>query len=493
MLFNSIEFLIFFPVVVLLFGIIPQRFRNWALLAASYYFYMCWKPEYIVLIIVSTAIDYYASGRMDGIENLKEKRKWLILSLFSNLGLLFSFKYFNFFSSSLGDVLNFLAIPFDAPELRVLLPVGISFYTFQTMSYSIDVYRGVQKSDRNFGNFALYVSFFPQLVAGPIERSRNMLAQIKADKHLDYSRIRSGLQLMAWGFFKKIVLANRLAVYVDGVYNNVDKFTGVPLIFATYCFAFQIYCDFSGYSDIAIGAARIFGIDLMKNFDRPYSATSFPEFWNRWHISLSTWLRDYLFLPVSYLVLGKVKGDRFMKLRVDNAAYVIGMTVTMFLGGLWHGAKWTFVLWGVIHGLYLALSHLTKKFRKRVVKRTFLKKVPVLRKFINTIFIFNAVCLTWIFFRANSIQDAIYIVRNIFRFDGYNFYFDMLSVGKFGALVIVLAIAAMELIQYINSRVKISDYIEQKRLLRWGAYYLIVFVLIVFGEFRGGEFIYFQF
>ena len=293
MLFNSLEYLIFFPIVVALYYAINHKWRWLLLLAASYFFYMSWKAEYVILIMASTIVDYYAGLQMGKAGSRKKKKPYLVLSIIVNLGILAGFKYFNFFSENMNVLLGDLNIFQRIPELKVLLPVGISFYTFQTLSYSIDVYRGITRPEKHLGRFALYVSYFPQLVAGPIERSYNLLPQLKEQKAFNPQNLISGSKLMLWGFFKKIVIADRIGIYVTSIYANPGEHTGLPVILATTLFAFQLYCDFSAYTDIARGTARLMGIDLMKNFNRPMISRSLTDFWNRWHISLTTWFRDY--------------------------------------------------------------------------------------------------------------------------------------------------------------------------------------------------------
>ncbi len=361
---------------------------------------MCWKPEYVILIIISTIIDYYSGIMMEQEEKVENRKKFLYLSLFSNLGLLFTFKYFNFFSNSVLTVLNSFNLFYDSPTFKLLLPVGISFYTFQTLSYSIDVYKGKQKAEHHLGYFALYVSFFPQLVAGPIERSTRLLPQFYKKHEFNSKRVSDGIKLILWGFFKKVVIADRLAILVNHIYNDVQSYHGVTLLLATYFFAFQIYCDFSGYSDIAIGSAQILGYDLMKNFDRPYYAKSISEFWKRWHISLSTWFRDYLYIPLG--------GNR-----VNKARWYFNLFVTFLVSGLWHGANWTFVIWGAIHGIYLIIAIWTKSIVDRFY--LFIKlSNNWIRKIIDIFVTFHLVLFAWIFFRANSFSDAIYVIKNIF-------------------------------------------------------------------------------
>jgi D-alanyl-lipoteichoic acid acyltransferase DltB (MBOAT superfamily) len=305
---------------------------------------MCWRVEYIFLIILSTLIDYRAGIGIEEASGEAERKRYLYLSLLVNLGLLFSFKYFNFFGGALNDLFSSVNIKYSLPELKVLLPIGISFYTFQTLSYTIDVYRGKKKAERHLGIFAVYVAFFPQLVAGPIERSIHLMPQFKEEHKLIYSNVSAGIKLMLWGYFKKLVIADRAALLVNTVYNNPEDYTGFPLWAATYLFAFQIFCDFSAYSDIARGSARVMGFDLMKNFRRPYFAHNIGEFWHNWHISLSTWFRDYVYIPLG--------GNRVSKLR-----YYFNIMAVFLTSGLWHGANWTFIFWGGLHGIYHVITH----------------------------------------------------------------------------------------------------------------------------------------
>ncbi len=335
MFFNSLHYVIFLPIVVAFYFLIPPRRRWIFLLAASYYFYMCWKMEYIVLILASTIVDYYAGLHMGRIKDKSKRRKFLVLSLISNLGLLFAFKYFNFFNESTRAAFAHFDITYNIPYFDVLLPVGISFYTFQTLSYTIDVYRGKKEPETHLGIFALYVAFFPQLVAGPIERSTHLLPQFHKVQTFSYDRTVDGLKLIIWGMFKKVVIADRVAVVADTVFNSPGNHNGAQFMIGTFFFAYQIYCDFSGYSDIAIGSARILGIDLIKNFNRPYYSKTIAEFWKRWHISLSTWFRDYL-----YISLG---GNR-----AGISRWYFNLLATFLISGLWHGANWTFIIWATM-------------------------------------------------------------------------------------------------------------------------------------------------
>ena len=480
MLFNSIQFLIFFPVVLALYFATPHRYRWGLLLAASYYFYMSWRAEYVILIIVSTLVDYFVARQMGQTTQKSGRRLLLLLSLISNLGLLFAFKYFNFFNDSARAIFNQFNLFYNVPAFEALLPIGISFYTFQTLSYTIDVYRGQKKPEKHLGIFALYVAFFPQLVAGPIERSVRLLPQFRETYTFDYERVGNGLKLMAWGFFKKLVIADRLAPIVNGVYNDPTDYTGWPLILSTYFFAFQIYCDFSGYSDIAIGAARIMGYDLMENFRRPYFAESVAEFWRRWHISLSTWFRDYLYIPLG--------GSR-----VSKPAWYLNLMIVFLVSGLWHGANWTFVVWGALHGVYMVLAiWLGGLF---VWARNFLnlQKAPRLQNLLQIVMTFHLVTFAWIFFRANSIAEAVYIIRHLFiGLDLSTIY--KLEGGIYSATFGVSMILLLLLIQMIQTRISLPQFVAARPVwMRWAFYYTLAMTILIFGQFGTVEFIYFQF
>ena len=399
MSFASIHFLIFFPCVFFLYYALPFRFRKYMLLAASYYFYMCWKPEFIVLILVSTAIDYFCGlGIAKHRDNRPRAKALLWVSMCANLGLLFFFKYFNFFGETLTALCRAVSIPFSAPTLDIILPVGISFYTFQTMSYTIDVYRGKLEAEHDFITFALFVSFFPQLVAGPIEKAKNLLPQLKTEHPFSYEDAAYGLKLMAWGFFKKLVVADRLAaLFVDPVYQNLSAYTGGALVAATAAFAFQIYCDFGGYSDIARGCAKTMGIDLMVNFKAPYLfSKSISEYWHRNHVSLSEWFRDYV-----YISLGGNRKGPWKKM--------LFITITYFLSGLWHGAGWTFVVWGLLQALYLNIESLLGVGKRSTPKNRILALFHGAAARLVT---FALCCFSLIFFRADTMSDASYVIRH---------------------------------------------------------------------------------
>ena len=410
-----------------------------------------------------------------------EKRTFLILSLTSNFVLLFFFKYFNFFNDSTRNIFQSVNIFYDVPAFHILLPVGISFYTFQAASYLIDVYWGRTESQKHFGIFALYITFFPQLVAGPIERSSNLLPQFFEKHKFSAQQASDGLKLMLWGFFKKIVIADRLALYVNQVYNNPAEYNGLTLILATYFFAVQIYCDFSGYSDIAIGAAQVMGYRLMTNFNLPYMSKSIVEFWRRWHISLSTWLRDYIFFPLSYSGLSKWR-------------YAYNTIVVFFLCGLWHGANWTFVIWGILHGFFIVFSNLTDKMRNRLWQMFGFAKNSKVKNAIKVFITFHLIWFSWIFFRSNSLSDAFLIITNMLNINLSQLEGLDLSLGWYEILLAIAAIAFMEFVQVIQKKRDIITALSHQKIwLRWSIYYLVLFSIILFGQFKETEFIYFQF
>ncbi len=401
MLFNSIQFLVFFIVVTSLYYSLPYRFRWIMLLAASCYFYMAFVPIYILILGFTIAIEYFAGIFIESTEG-KKRKLYLICSLVANIGVLALFKYYNFLNDNLTLLLGHLHVNNPIPILKILLPIGLSFHTFQAMSYTIEVYRGKQKAERNFGMYSLYVMFYPQLGTGPIERPQNLLPQLKAEHPFDSANVTSGLRLIAWGLFKKVVIADRLAILVDNVYSKPHHYNGISLAIATLFFTYQIYCDFSGYTDIAIGTARVMGIKLMQNFNNPFQAKSLPEFWTRWHISLSTWFRDYLYIPLG--------GNR-----VALPRHLFNLFFVFLIGGLWHGAHWTFIAWGALHGFYLIFGFLTKKPREKNFYRNWYSKV--LNYSYTHNICFGKLCL-YIFPGRQNFRCLIYCRAHIYKHTG---------------------------------------------------------------------------
>jgi alginate O-acetyltransferase complex protein AlgI len=484
MLFNSFHFLVFFPIVVGLYYALPQKFRWILLLIASYYFYMSWKAEYIILIVASTLVDFGAGLAIENADSKKRKKLWLFLSLFVNLGLLFTFKYWDFFNESIRDTLNLFSIQFDPSTLKLLLPVGISFYTFQTLSYTIDIYYGKIKPIKHLGIFATYVSFFPQLVAGPIERAKHLIPQFYNKVVFEYERVKNGLLLMLWGFFVKIVIADRLAILVNTVYKHDDSHnylldhTGASLFIASFFFMFQLYLDFSAYSNIAIGAARVLGFDLQSNFRRPYWATSISDFWHRWHISLSTWFRDYVYIPLG----GNKRGVK---------RHLINLLITFVLSGVWHGASWNFVLWGLLNGLFLiAQVFIDRRKTSKKPKTSFVKRL--LQSAV--------VMLLWggslIFFRAQTFDDAIYVFQNISLTGWDNLYELGLTVSEFR--FVFYCLVSIYILDYIQEKKDLYKFLAGRNIvIRFAVYITAILMIIYLGAYgedvSDNQFLYFQF
>lgn len=481
MLFNSFHFLYFFVVITTAYYALPHRYRWQLLLAASCYFYMVFLPIYILILGFTIVVDYYAGIFIENTEGSR-KKLYLIFSLIANIGVLAIFKYFNFLNDNLSLFLNGIGYHNSVPNLSILLPVGLSFHTFQAMSYTIEVYHGHQKAERHFGIYALYVMFYPQLVAGPIERPQNILHQFYERHSFDYKNVTDGLKLMAWGLFKKVVIADRLASVVTHVYENPTNFEGLSLIIATFFFAFQIYCDFSGYSDMAIGAAQVMGFKLMKNFDRPYLSKSISEFWKRWHISLSTWFRDYL-----YISLG---GNR-----VSQSRLYFNLMVTFLISGLWHGANWTYVIWGGLNGLYLIIEFILTKPFTNVVNTLKINRFPFILNVFKGFVTFNLICLTWVFFRAKTVSDAFYIITHLFKDFTAKGVFSKLAVAKFDLQIIVLSLVILIVVEWLQRGVSLRNWLTIKPLyVRWSVYVSLGVAILLLGAYeQNQQFIYFQF
>ncbi|MFN8321444.1 MAG: MBOAT family O-acyltransferase [Chitinophagales bacterium] len=492
MIFNSFEFLVFFVVVTTVFFLLPHRFRWFHLLAASIFFYSYFIPIYILVLFLTIIIDYFAGLQIERNQG-KSRKYYLVLSLIANIGILAIFKYYNFFATNINALFDIEQSHFQLILLSFALPIGLSFHTFQAMSYTIEVYRGNQKAERHFGIYALYVMFYPQLVAGPIERPQNVLHQFYEKQSFSYQNAVRGLRLMLWGMFKKVVIADNLSVVVDHVYNNPDSVSGLSVFTAAVFFSFQIYCDFSGYSDIALGCARFMGFNLMKNFNIPYYAKSISEFWSRWHISLSTWFRDYLYIP-----LGGNKGG---ELKAQRNVFIVFM-----VSGLWHGANWTFVFWGFLHGLYTVVGRFSKSFRSAAVNKVVTpgsvaaSGVNLLEVFFN----FLLVTFTWVFFRANSMTHAFDILQNCFKTyflpQGNSVtafvlnWMKELNMGVSDVLVLGSAIFILEAGHWVLNCHSGQSWMEERPVwVRYFIYCAITTLILVFGNFGVKQFIYFQF
>lgn len=486
MLFNSIQFLIFFPIVVLLFYVVPRKGRYIWLLAASYYFYMCWNPYYAILIMLSTIITFLSGIGIEKAQKLQRENNYLpklivAMSLLSNLGILIFFKYFIWLIENLNRIFNCsIKLSFS-----IILPVGISFYTFQALSYTLDVYRGNIKAEKKFARYALFVSFFPQLVAGPIERSKNLLTQINNihNNKFDPEKVRSGLCLMLWGFFLKLIIADRAAIFVDNVFNVYEEYGFVELSVAAVLFAFQILCDFNGYSIIAKGSSQVLGIELMDNFRQPYLATTINDFWRRWHISLTSWFTDYLYIPLG----GNRKG---------NIRKMLNTMLVFLVSGLWHGASWHYVVWGGLHGIYQNISFMFHVIKNKhgSEKRT----LTFSGKMIKVFGTFLITDIAWVFFRANSCGDAFgYFKQMLISVQNKS----LLALGLewYDWLILLIALLILTTVDILHeNNIRIREWLFQERTwFRWMIYLSAIWVIILFGiygvEYDASQFIYFQF
>ncbi len=477
MLFNSIPYLIFLPVVFILYWKVfngSGRFQNYLLLAASYFFYAWWDYRFLGLIIFSSALDYILSLKISQSKRKQTRKIWLGISLFSNLGLLAYFKYFNFFLESWSEAWSQLGFEMNYSSWSIILPVGISFYTFQTLSYTIEVFKERMEPTKDFLKFSLYVAFFPQLIAGPIERAQNLLPQLNLKRNFNFQQAREGLHLIIWGLFKKVVIADTCAIYVNEIFDNHENMNSLSLILGAVYFAFQIYGDFSGYSDMAIGTARLFGINLMQNFNYPYFSRNLGEFWRRWHISLSTWFRDYLYIPIG--------GSRTNRIHTIRNIFVI-----FLVSGLWHGANWTFIVWGGIHALFFIPVLLVGRNRKYLDTAGKNHYLPGIKETVQMLYTFGIVTIGWIFFRADSFSTAIDYLKGIIELN--NFDLQYLAIERYNVDIIALIFffIAFEWHHRKTEHPFKGDFKKLKLIL----ILLLILTLGVFSDYQ--EFIYFQF
>lgn len=477
MLFNSISFAIFLPIVFILYWFVFRknfRYQNILILVASFYFYACWDWRFLFLLMFSIGLDYFSALQIEKSKTEKAAKFWLILSIGINLGFLGFFKYYNFFTESFAELLNGFGFKVHVWLLKVVLPVGISFYTFHGLSYIIDVYKKRIKAERHFVDYALFVSYFPLLVAGPIERATHLLPQVKKPRTFNYEQAADGMRQMLWGFFKKMVIADNCAPIVNEIFMNYQTESASNLALGAVLFAFQIYGDFSGYSDIALGVSRLFGIELLKNFNFPYFSRDIAEFWRRWHISLSSWFRDYVYIP-----LGGSKGGLGMKIR--------NTFVIFLLSGFWHGANWTFIIWGGLNALFFLPLLIGKKNRENIEVVAMGRLIPSLRDITSMFFTFCLTTFAWIFFRSESITDAIQYISRIFDRSIFNY------PTEFSLKIVALSLVLFG-VEWLNRShahgLEISKYNPWIRRL---LYVFIIFIILRYGNFSNNEFIYFQF
>jgi len=480
MLFNSLEFGIFFPIIFVLYWFVVNknlRIQNFLLLAASYYFYSCWDWRFLFLLMFSTLLDYFTGLKMCASDNKSIRKFWFWLSVIVNLGFLGVFKYYNFFVESFANAFSLFGFKIHPTTINVILPIGISFYTFHGLSYVIDIYKRRIKAEKNFVDYAVFVSFFPLLVAGPIERATHLLPQIKQKRVFDYSKAVDGMRQILWGLFKKVVIADNCALCADHIFSNYETLPGSTLFFGALFFSIQIYGDFSGYSDIALGTARLLGINLLRNFAFPYFSRDIAEFWRRWHISLTTWFRDYLYIP-----LGGSRGGLWMKIRNTFIIFLVS--------GFWHGANWTFIFWGLINAIYFLPLLLSKTNRNHLNIVAQGKIFPNIKELLQMFYTFLLAMFAWIFFRAHTITEAFRYIRGIFSQSFFSFPDEFVQSGVF----ILLFIPFMFLIEWLGREKEhaLQRTIFSKIILRWCFYTLILWMLFNYG---GAQvpFIYFQF
>lgn len=483
MLFNSLAYALFLPFVFIIYWFVLNKklkFQNIFLLAVSYYFYSCWDWRFVFLLAFSTALDYYSGIMIDKAKTKGLQKFWLILSVGINLGFLGVFKYYNFFIESFAELISNFGFKPHYFSLNIILPVGISFYTFHGLSYVFDIYNKRIKPTYNIVNYTLFVSFFPLLVAGPIERATHLLPQIEKPRIFDYSRAADGLRQILWGLFKKMVIADNCAVFANQIFNDSAHQSGSNLVLGAVFFAFQIYGDFSGYSDIALGSARLLGLELLKNFNFPYFSRDIAEFWRRWHISLSSWFKDYLYIP-----LGGSKGGNWMRVRNTFIIFIVS--------GFWHGANWTFIVWGALNALFIVPSMLMRTNRNNIDVVANNSLLPSLKEFFQMLLTFSLACLAWIFFRAESVGHAVNYIKGIFSRS-------VLSVPSIiyddKVIITILLLIFFIVIEWIGRR---NNFAIEKfgegnfRILRWTFYALIIFLIGMYMPSQSAEFIYFQF
>lgn len=478
MLFNSVHFAIFLPIVLILYWFVTNKnlkFQNILLLGSSYFFYACWDWRFLFLLIFSTLLDYYTGIKMSDAKNQKIKKFWFWLSVSINLGFLGIFKYYNFFVSSFAESISYLGLHINPWTLKVILPVGISFYTFHGLSYVIDIYKGRIKAEKNFVDYSVFVSFFPLLVAGPIERATHLLPQIQKKRDFDYTKAVDGLRQILWGLFKKVVIADQCAEYANMIFNNAGHYSGSTLVLGAVFFAFQIYGDFSGYSDIALGTARLFGIELLRNFAFPYFSRDIAEFWRRWHISLSTWFRDYLYIP-----LGGSKGGIWMKVRNTFIIFLVS--------GFWHGASWNFIIWGFLNALYIMPSIIFNTNRTNLDIVASGKYFPTFKEIFSMGLTFGLTVFAWIFFRTESLGSAFGYISGIFSPS-------LFTIPTLIPKTLLLLLSIFIIIEWFGreQQFAIAKFgIKLPVIVRWAFYYALVIAIFLFAG-SEQQFIYFQF
>lgn len=478
MLFNSFNFALFLPLVFCLYWFVTNKnlkLQNLLLLISSYFFYSCWDWRFLFLLIFSTLLDYFSGIQIEKSTNSNQRKFWFWLSIIINLGFLGVFKYFNFFADSFKELISAFGFQINVWSLKVILPIGISFYTFHGLSYVIDIYKRRITAEKNFVDYAVFVSFFPLLVAGPIERATHLLPQIKKKRAFNYEQAADGLRQILWGLFKKIVIADNCAVYANMIFNDSQNYSGSTLVMGAIFFAFQIYGDFSGYSDIALGVSRLFGIELLQNFSFPYFSRDIAEFWRRWHISLTSWFKDYLYIP-----LGGSKGGKWIQIRNTFVVFLVS--------GFWHGANWTFIIWGLLNAIYFLPLLLFNKNRNHIEIVAYESKFPSVKDFFLILITFGLTVFAWIFFRANNLAHALQYISGIFSKS-------LFSIPELRPRDVISLIVIFMIMEWLGRRNKYALEkmgFQYNSFFRWSIYIILLIVIFIFGT-QEQEFIYFQF
>lgn len=492
MIFSSIIYILFLSIVAIVYYLFPVKFRWIWLLVASIGYYLSFIPIFIFLLLVIVFVNYFLAIWLDKIPDEKGNR-FLVFIVFLNILILAFFKYFNIiFPDSQSEFYTLNLFYQSDPISKMILPLGLSYLTFTVLSYQIEVKRKTIKPEKHFGYFSLYLTFFPKIAQGPIERPQQLIPQLHQHQSFNYQMVGEGLKLMLWGYFKKLVIADRLAIYVNAVYSNSEHHNGITLMIATVFFAFQIYADFSGYTDIALGSAKLFGFNLTNNFNSPYFATSIKDFWDRWHITFSTWIRDYIFLPLAYLLSSRMKKQKYLLVSVEKWIYAIAIMVTFVICGIWHGVGWTYLIWGILFAIYLTYSNWTRNFHKNIRKRFNIRKTSPYYIFYKNLVTFTLVLLAWVFFRSDNLADATSIIKKIASFNG-PLFFDRADPSSFlfsifGILFLIIAEAKGEFFKE-----KSFFFTSNRWYVRLGSYAFLIILILLVGVFDGGQFIYFQF
>lgn len=499
MLFTSVSYMIFLPLVFLLYWLLPHKYRWVLLLVASYYFYTCWNAKFIVLIVFTTIVSYFGAIKVEKTVNKSQKKIWLTISIIICLGLLIYFKYFNFLATSITEMFKFFIIPIQLPTYKIILPIGLSFYTFQILGYLIDVYRGSANAETHLGKYAVFVSYFPKLLSGPIETTNTLFPQIHKEQSFSYDQSIYGIKLIAWGLFKKIVIADTLASYVNAAYGNIWTTSENLILTATLAFAIQLYADFSGYIDIASGSSKILGINLSKNFDSPYFSASIKEFWRRWHITLGSWFKNYLFYPIlrtkTCSSLSKICSKWLPKYYAQKVPVVFALLIVWFFMGLWHGASWNFIIFGLYYAILMIIGLLFAPLDKEFISKFKINTGSDLYNLFKVLWTFLLVCFGYIFFRTSNLFEAYYVISNLNHIDlSMNFHY---SVKNIYQIFLFMGIGLLFIYDYLSLKYDVIDKIKTLNFVfRWMIYYFIVgatLYFILYTNLSASNFVYFQF